>query len=306
MNSHISTLFRNSDKDEIILWQDTKYDGFSVLRDYPVDCGFVPAINKKEDTDTKILIKIGFNNEQKGKTNLYVTASKYSRYAERHFGYDFNDELSPTKESLDASRKSPNPVDLEENERYTINIEDGTIFDAENNKNVTVNEIIDEIYKKHLATISGLKATILKAKLKTKNVIWHFLFEKIEKIIKGFEWLNEHFFGKTLIKNSLGSILGPFDYKNLTSTYPDVIPFFNSTLKISKINIIWVALSLLTMWLTIPCLKDMSETITLSLLILLVCIFDVIIPRVILSTINGLVWVRRKLGEASFFYKTKF
>jgi hypothetical protein len=280
-----------------------------VVRDYPEDCGFIPAVNKNGDKDTKILIKIGFDldNKKDDKVGLTLTASKFSRYAENHFGYDFNDEASPTKESLDASNKSLKPIDLEEKERYILNLKSGQIIDRQSkDKIVTMNEVVEDFYKQHLSTIKGIKANLFKIKLKTKEKIWHLLYGFIERTIKNLEKLNQHLFGKSIIKNSSEGIWEPYKCTSLTSTYPDVIPFFNSTLKISKVNIIWIAITLLVIWFKFISIRDMNETFTIALLILLVLFFDFIVPRFVLFIINLFIKLRKKLGSASFFFKTKF
>lgn len=314
MESHISNLYQKEDNDEIITWgQDPRFEGFSVLKDYPLNCGFVPAQNTQGQSDTKAMIKVGFDitKVKQNKVGLHVTAVKFSKYLEKHFGYDFSDELCPSKDSLDISNKSPQPIDLEENERYILNISNKKIFDCQQNMDVTLNYVVDDFYKQHLATIAGIKANIFKFKVKAKFRIWKVIFDGSEKVSKLFVNINKIFFGKVVIKkDSFEGFFSPYKYENLVSVYPDVIPFFNSTFKISKITIFWVSLSILMVWWQVgkahSSIRSMNETSTIALVILLVTLFDIIIPRTILFIANQFIKIRLWLGSVKFFMKTKW
>ena len=111
--------FKKEPNDEVVLWSGDNGVGFTVLRKYPDNIPFIPARNKDGEVDSVCMIKLGFPIRQETinekEVALFISISKQSRYLlNGHWNYDFDDEEAPTKDSLEESKKSRQPVDLED------------------------------------------------------------------------------------------------------------------------------------------------------------------------------------------------
>ena len=302
----LHNLYQKTENEEVIKWSG-KDNGFSVLRDYPLDKGFIPVKNKEGEYDTKALIKVGYSidNPSEKKYRVFASVSKYSKYLSDHFRYDFGDESnSPSKEEILASENSKQPVELEDNGRYELDLSTNTIFDKELKRNVTVNEIVNTIYNLHISTISGYKSIIFKSKIGLRNKITENI---IPYFVTKLEWVNKNLFGKDIVKskeNWLSGIFSVYPYSSLQTLYPQNIPFFEDKigLKTSKQGILWIALAILFLTYS-GCLKDFLTITEISLTIVLNVIFDTVLPYTVLFVINRLIVV--KVWFYSFKIKIK-
>jgi hypothetical protein len=280
--------------------EEPQYMGFSVLRKYPRDKGFIPAITSLGLDDTVVLIRVGcfFSNNTTEKTPFIVTVSKHSQYKYSHFGINFEDDNAPTKTSLEASELSKQPIDLEENSRYFL-LEDESIFDEKNKKTVSLNEIVDDIYKEHIETISSRKAVIFKTKLNIKQSI----SEKIiPEAIRYFKYLLKAFGRELSSGPGLVGIHEPYTFKQLETDYPYSFPFFKTDVRISVLTICWISTFTVFIWYYIPIIKSMNETFSLAVVILVFILFEYIIPYIFFKIINTLIWLRFKLDTTSIKY----
>lgn len=271
--------------------------GFSVLRKYPENKGFTPARTKNGALDTVALIRVGcvFDNSTLDEVPLIVTASKHSQYKFGHFGINFSDESAPTKESLEESELSKQPLDLEENFRYYLRSEE--IFDKKLNDVTSLTEIVDNIYNEHVDTISGTRAVLFKLKLTAKNRLSEGLIPFILRIIKFLLGV----FGKEL-STSPASLIGvyePYSFKNLETNYPYSFPFFKTDARISILSIVWISLSSILIWLYVPLIRLMNETFSLAIVLLGFIVFEYVVPIILLYSMNALIWTRLKLDTTS-------
>ena len=310
-------LYRKQDEEEVLPWIDNdthRFNGFSIIRDYPKNCGFIPAVNKTNKADTKVLIKIGYSEKdiKDNKVYLYPTVSKFSVYLEKHHLFDFNDQTGPTKESIDESKKSYQPVDLEEPQRYIFNIETEIITDLKKKVEVTLNNIADHLYEQHIGTIKGIRASSFKIRAKFKTQIWEALFNGTDTTEKALISINKLLFGKSLIKegDSFEGLFKTYNYKNLVTIYPQAVPFFSSAFQISKACIFWIALTLLGIWKFtgsyLKSVRQMNDTYSVAIVILLVSVFDTVLPYFILFLTNQTVKLKIFLLSSNWLTKTKY
>jgi len=304
-NKEFSAEFHPEEKDEIILWKDDdQYVGFSVLRSYKLGLGFIPAFTKSKEEDTKALIKIGIriSKESIEEIQLLLSVSKYSKYRSSHFGINFKDKNSPTSESLNKSENSKQPIDLEDRNTFIMRTDPILFFKKETNEKTDLNEIIDLMYNLHLQTISSPKGKMLKAKISLQNVMCGHI---IPKLISGYKNLlavvakelkdDENDFAVGLFK--------PYSFqKHITTKFPYSFPFFNTSIRISFINMFWICSIMLLLWFfyfgeqTIT----INEIFSASISMLLLIIFEFLIPFVLVQFINILIKFR------SWFESTRF
>jgi hypothetical protein len=297
--------FNFAGEHELIIWKDdnSSYIGFSILKDYPEDCGFIPAKYKNGRPDHKVLIKIGFDSKQKqddGNFRLLTNTIKYSRYLGDHFGYNFEDENSPTRESVNISNLSPQPIDLNENFKFSFNELENVFKDNKDYKNISPEEIIKYLFDIHIKTIKSGKAFILKAKLKARDITCEKILSPIIKLIIG---ANSFLFDKIIIEdkdNWLAGLMRPYKHNQLSTIYPQNIPFFKSDIKISKKSIIFVSISMIIIWFLVKELREINEVFSISIVLLLILFFDEIIPHLALCLINNLIRLRHYFGNKNF------
>jgi hypothetical protein len=231
--------FHPKEGDELVIWKDDgRYIGFSVLRSYKKGLGFVPAITKLGKEETKALIKIGVRIPEDliVEIPLLLLVSKYSKYRSSHFGINFEDEDAPTQESLNESENSKQPIDLESRDEYIMRLDPTSFFKKETRKELSLDEIVDEIYNLHLQTISSGRGKILKVKINLRNTIC-IIIPKWISCLKNFLGI----FGKEIVNDNNDFTIGlfkPYSFsKNIKTKYPHSLPFFNIDERVSLFNI---------------------------------------------------------------------
>lgn len=299
-------LYATNKKEEVVVWEnDPQHDGFSVLRDYPVNSRFVPVKKPDGTNDTKALIKVGYatNAINEGKVSLFVSVSKFEAYLSGRFTYDFSSPDSPAKDAIDKSNQSPQPIPLEERGRYTYNANTKTFYDVEKKKEVSLNDIVNAIYDLHVKTISDMRGVILKSKLGFQAWVCNVGVRKIEVALL---WINNQCFGKILVDDKedwMDGLLRPFKHSRLTTVYPHTIPFFTSTSQISKAAIAWVSLTVLVGHYFLPDQLALDNVSSIAAVILLVFLFDSWVPHSVLAIVNVLIRFRMWFGDKKFGFK---
>jgi len=93
--------------------------GFSIKRPYPNDIPFRPLLKKDGTQDTLAMIRVLYNPKNQPESDLdltkvpiWIDIGKHSKYQYNHFGFNFDDNDCPTKESMEYSKASPNPGGL--------------------------------------------------------------------------------------------------------------------------------------------------------------------------------------------------
>lgn len=203
---NFATLFKGV-QGELIKWSGPDYVGISFLIEYPKKGLFIPAITKKGKIDSVAVVKIGYEYKSslgKDKIILTVKTLKASRYLfDNHF-YNFEDINSPTKESVELSKKSKQPIDLEELSRYEYRPNLNRIFDLRNKRYIEPKKIVDEIYTVHLKTLDD---KVFQFKMNLQKIV----VELINPINESLKIINFYLFGKTIKKkNSMSGFFSPY------------------------------------------------------------------------------------------------
>lgn len=148
---------------EPYIWDTTSPNlGFAILKNYPKGKKFIPAKNNLGEDDNIMLIRVFLTGEALDKDNVVIgvdigNVSLYKLNNPNIFGvYNWEDSKCPTKESIEISKKSTQPIDLTEiRKKFVFNKIDYSFFDKDKNKEIKGQEVIEYIYKQHLETISN-------------------------------------------------------------------------------------------------------------------------------------------------------
>ncbi len=228
-------LFKPSVKEEIIVWNGDEAVGISILKDYPDEGKFIPARNGKGQKDSVALIKIGYLvAEENVNVLLHVSIHKASRFLLKgnwDFVLDQYNLESPTRISLEQSKSSKQPIDLEDNSRYQLDLKSKKILDLDKNKFVSPKNIITEIYQTHLKTLTHLAIFF-----RLKMMFQFKVVNLIPRIIEIFKAMNLFLFGKTIRKTddlSLG-IFKPYPMNYLIALSDERINILGSDFAIAK------------------------------------------------------------------------
>lgn len=298
--------------DEIILWQGSDNVGLTILREYPKDIPFKPAKTKNGQIDSVCMIKIGSPlrkiNTDSNHLKLFVMVSKASKYLlNNHFDYDFNNQDSPTRDSIEESKRSKQPIDLDDFNGYVFDRENNKIFFIENGiKEVTLNDVVEKIYKLHIKTVK-LAGAWFRFKVSIKDKIAN----PIEGINKSILWFIDFLFGKTVQEEKNNLKVGLFEkykHSDLYTLSDEKIDIFNTGLKIPKKTGLLTAFSIvvITILLTysLPAypklwieIKEQSQIVQVSFLLVVLWVIDYLIPHLFLSVINMLIMFRIKVWD---------
>jgi len=287
--------------DEFIIWKDDEiHVGFSVLRDYKKGIGFIPAVTRAGEEDTKALIKVGIRvcETPPKRIPVLLSASKHSKYLGSHFDINFKDKDAPTRTSLNKSKNSKQPVDLESRDEFTMEVNSGLFFRKKTNEIISIVELVDWIYDLYIKTISSGKGRILKVKINFKNVICIKIVPKLIFYSKKFL----SFFGKEIEGDNTDFAVGlfkPYSFKkHIKTKYPYSLPFFNVDYRVALSNILWVSVLLFVLWYFYFAKHNINGIFSISLSVILIFIFEFAIPFFILTIINMLIifrsWYERK------------
>jgi len=204
--------------------------GFSTQRKYPTHIRFHPPKKENGDDDTVALIHVVYKhpNEYKSqKENDYkipfiIEIVTYSRYRSKHFDYNFEDEDCPTKESIEKSKLTPQPIDLNYNNEFFYDHRSEIFVDVNGNI-ISGIEILDKVFKDHCNTVHLFKGLRFKVKLKSQSLLINFLSLLVNVSI----WKLNYFFGRTLDKgDSFSAYLKGYKKENLKKLSTDSLNIF--------------------------------------------------------------------------------
>ncbi len=187
-------LFEIKDEEIVksIVWDIGPDIGFSILKKYPDKKLFKPVKNNSGEDDSLMLIKVFIMREvvKEGKVLVGLTISNVSQYKIENENiwfehqYEWGNHLCPTKESMEISKKSIEPINLEETNSYYLDIENKQFFDIKKpNQPIKGSTLIDKIYTLHLETISRTpKNFYFRARIKFYRILSN-ITEAIGKLL---------------------------------------------------------------------------------------------------------------------------
>lgn len=273
--------------------------GFSIQRDYPSDIRFKPARNCNGVADDVAVIWVTYKGEkqdgQTGHVPIRVRVAKMSKYRTAHWDYDFSDVESPTKDSVEASQKSPQPLSVEFSSSFYYSPAAGAFHDA-SGKSLSGRQILDSAYEAHCNTVHPLKGLVAHG-----EIALHEGFHKsLTKTIEFLTWLLKYVFGRTLDETPDRSILsGGYErssFKKLGVDSVEVAGYRAS----KSVVVVFACLIVLLGCTMLPPTPDSylssllaSEFLVLVHALLLLIVLDELIPLLIFWAINALINLRR-------------
>ena len=178
--------------------------GFSVQRRYPASCRYKPPVKRNGEPDTLALIVVVYQPDRRDPNKPYLVpivarVSVYNRYVAKHLDYDFTDDECPTEESVVASNKTPRPIELSSINDYFFDHNNDRFLGADT-KVIDGIDIIDGLFKLHLATVDKLKGAIFRWRLNNIN-----RKARCYGLVLGiFKWLLKLSCGQTLESDNMG------------------------------------------------------------------------------------------------------
>lgn len=279
--------------------------GFSVQREYPKTSKFSPPVKEDGKPDTYALIRIKYNvNEQKNNcvpisANVFI----YGRYISTHHDYNFDDPECPTEESVLASKRTPQPIELSFEGDYCYDHTLDAFIDKKGKKLEGIN-ILNFIYESHIATVDKLKGIILRLKMGSANKGATFCGLMKEF----FKWCLKAICGRTIASsNSSRGLWVEYKQEDLKLLQTERINVFGYNA--SKNIIITLCVLLIgsylifynTAW-SLIWLKNIMENTLLSFafVVLSISILDHILPKIFFYLVNLMIRLELRLAMMRF------
>jgi len=280
--------------------------GFSIKRNYPDNIRYKPAAKKDKKPDNVVTIWVGYTHTQETSKNidlnkvpLWICVANFSLYRTNHLDYDFNDSNCPTEVSLEQSRLTPKPIELEYNNEFFYN-HGSNVFINESGNIITGIDILNRAYSDHCDTVHRLKGLKLRLKLSAQSKVSGLLSLTIyflRYILKTAfgrtleveeDNFSAHFYGynKSSLKKLNEDSLNVFGYK---AAKPVIIVFCSA--------IIIICLIIHTFNISCGYLARIvsSNVLSISHGILLLWLLDAVMPNLIFFLINTIIKFRTAL-----------
>ncbi len=285
--------------------------GFSIQRKYPEDIRYKPPKLRNGDDDTVALIHVIYEHpeentkqqEQGSKVPLVVRIVKFSRYTATHFDYNFSDESCPTKESVEKSKLTPAPIELNYENAFYYNHADPQFYEITTGQALTGVEILEKVYTDHCDTVR-LKGVKLRLKLRSQSYGISFLNKLVRVLTKALTSL----FGRTLDdSDSISVYFSGYKRENLKKLSTESITVFGySTARRVIILFCLLVASSFTWYFLAGGNSTYLRTVfsnsflSLAFSILIIWILDVIVPVLLLHMINIVIKMRSTLMLKTF------
>ncbi|MGR3176700.1 MAG: hypothetical protein ACUZ8E_01430 [Candidatus Anammoxibacter sp.] len=279
--------------------------GISLQKRYPNDIRYKPPKKKNKDPDTYALIKIIHRHpddkflpaEKNSRMPIYVSITCFSRYIVDHFDYDFEDGNCPTRISIEESKTSPKPINLNYPDDFYYDHSLKSFIDNKNNK-ISGTDIINKVFKEHCNTVHITKGFVLRSKLNIRSISISLCNLTVNLLIKSLQGI----FGWTLDSDPIMANYYGYERKDLKRLKTEYIEIFGYKTG-SKIIIIFCVISImfyLMYWyynLNIPYIRTIfsNNLLTLTHSIFTLWVLDFALPRLIFNAINMLIKLKIQL-----------
>lgn len=155
--------------------------GFSIKRPYQSDIPFRPPVKKDGTPDTLAMIRVLYNPRNQPESDLDLTKvpiwldiGKHSKYQYNHFGFNFDDDDCPTKESLESSQASPHPVSMTYADGFFFDHTHGDFVDK-NGQHYSGGQILKSVFNEHCDTTSKSRRRLWKSVARLGFVCEHLI-----------------------------------------------------------------------------------------------------------------------------------
>jgi hypothetical protein len=313
-------LFELDEKEYIkkYLWSSDRAIGITILKSYVKSKFFKPAVTNSGSDDTLAMLKVYVVPNSKSEIwEVGVSATKISLYGLDKFPSQENpkDPDAPTKESSEKSASYLiQPINLEEQDRFTFNSKDSTFFDKKTKKTVAARFIIDYIYKEHIDTYISVRGYILQGKF----LLLRFLMKFIEWLGKFLVAVIPKISGRKINNDAYNLILKPFYWENPTgikgkTEEVQLQDYDNMLKKINPFTFSFVTGFILIFYILyynfcsdflniisfIKSNKD-DQIFSVALITFVVLFFNYIFPNFLLFILNSCVKIYKKLSLKRF------
>jgi hypothetical protein len=273
--------------------------GFSVQREYPKDIRFKPAKNNKGEPDDIAVIWVIYDETRKKEADdrvpIRIRVGTMSRYRAKHWDYNFEDDDGPTKESVQTSRKTPQPLEVNFFDEYFYDT-GKSVFINSSGAELSGVQILNAVFKLHCDSVHP----ILGLGLRSRKTASETVFRIIEFVVAGLTWTLRNVFGRTL--DDSFSRLGYFDgflKENFKKIAVDSIEIFGYRAS-RRVILLFCAFVVFGAFFALPPSRGSyvesllnSEFLLLVHGLLLIYFLDELLPGVIFFLLNKVVQLRR-------------
>lgn len=284
--------------------------GFSVIRPYPGDLLFKPALTKEGKPDSVALLHVVYvhpDDSQRpvnpNKVPITIDASVHSRFLGKgHFDYRFDDPDAPTRESVEASKKTFRPLPLDSLDDYYLDHTTRLFYDDRGNTYTGI-QLLDAFFGKHCKTAHRWKGFPIRQRIHWRRALTGTFGLAIELLT----WCLRAMFGRTLKKEAaLAGFLTGYPTDALILLSDEAIDFLGY--KASKRAVITFA-TCVTIFAIFYAVFSKAESAFLnrlfsnplfaaSIVVFLLWIVDVQLPKLLFSVLNRCIRLR-----ATFWFK---
>ena len=285
--------------------------GFSIQRRYPEDIRYRPPKLRDGTDDMVTLTHVMYEHpdedkkqkEHDSRVPLVIRIVGYSRYRATHFDYNFSDNDCPTKESVEKSKLTPAPIELNYENAFYYDHGDNH-FHEESGRVLTGVEVLEKAYKDHCDTVHLLKGLKLRLKLRSQSLSISLLDIIVRLLTKALSSI----FGRTLDDSDAISVyFSGYKRENLKKLSTESLTIFGySTAR--RVIILFCLLAVMAFtWYFLSDSKSKylkavfsNSFLSLAFSIVIIWILDVVIPVLLFCFINIAIKMRTTLAFKRF------
>lgn len=277
---------------------DTKI-GFSVQHNYPSNLRYKPAKTLSGVDDNVAVIWVVLEHRKKvDGSNLIpmrLRVASMSKYRAQNWDYDFDDPNSPTKDSLEENKKSPQPLELNLNNTYFFDSSLQALV-TKDDKNVSGVQILEHLFTAHCDTVHLTKGLVTRSKHKATK----YSISVFDKFVGALVWTLRNVFGRTLDESFNRSIYTEGylkeNFKKISIDSIEVAGYRASKRVIALFVLIIFALC----FALLPTPTDSyvgnlihSDALVLAHFLLMLYLLDDVLPNLIFFLLNKAIKVRK-------------
>lgn len=292
---------------DVVTLKDRKV-GFSVKRKYPDNISYKPTRTAEGEPNNVAVLWVTYlhpseisKNIDAARVPISVRISNVDLYISNHWDYNFEDPNSPTEESVDESKRTKKPIELESRDEFFYNHTSDTFIDKKGNP-VSGLEILEKIYREHCDTVHILKGLSLRLKLLTQST-FHTLLGFIVSFIKA---ILLKVFGRTIEdEDDLSELIRGYKASSLKKLSTDSLEIFGYKAPkgiIVLYCLLVVLYSFFTLTETDSYLQNIAdkELLILAHSIFFLWFLDFVVPPILFGLMNGVIWIRAKIMRMKF------
>ncbi len=284
--------------------------GFSIQRKYPADLQYRPPKLMDGTDEAVALIHVIYahpeeeKQEERGsRVPLIIRITNYSRYRANHFDYNFYDPNCPTKESVEKSKLTPAPGELNYEKSFYFDHKDNQFHD-ESGGVITGLKVLERVYNDHCDTVHFLKGLKLRLKLKSRSFGMYIL----GTLVGLLKWSLSSIFGRTLDESDeISTYFSGYTRENLKKLSTDSITVFGYSTARRVIILFCLLAATIFTWYFYSSEKNKylkaifsNSFLSLTFSIVIIWVLDVIVPVLLFRFVNIIIKIRTALSPRTF------